>query len=396
MPRLTLTDRFVSGVRSASRENFFDTKAKGLTLRVAPSGAKSWAFVYRAHGKPPRWMTIGSYPALGLADARKHALDQRKGIEVDGRDPVTERRAATKKPAVFTFADFAKVYLAFAKRRKKTWTDDKQKIHKYLIPAWGDLALRDITRTRVHELLDTLVAQGMTTGVNRVQAVISRMFTVALDRSVIDAHPAARMIKRSKEQPRDRVLSDDEIRELWAALDKHPGAAADAVRLRLLLGQRGAEVHRMRWADVDLDSGTWEMPASMTKNARPHTVALPRTALEILIRQRSTATQDEVRVFPKLTMASQDYRALALIHGDRYEWKDLRRTMATRLAELGFAEATIGRCLNHAQFTVTAKHYNQHQYLDEIREALEMWDSEIARILENKKPRKKVLRFARS
>ena len=65
----------------------------------------------------------------------------------------------------------------------------------------GPLPARDITRRHVHELLDTLVAKGMTTGVNRVQAVISRLFTVALDRSLIDAHPAARMLKRFQEKP---------------------------------------------------------------------------------------------------------------------------------------------------------------------------------------------------
>ncbi len=76
------------------------------------------------------------------------------------------------------------------------------------------MPLRHIARAHVHELLDTLVAKGMTTGVNRMQAVISRLFAVALDRSLVDAHPAARMIKRFHERPSDRVLADDELRAL--------------------------------------------------------------------------------------------------------------------------------------------------------------------------------------
>src|SRR4029077_19576811 len=130
---------------------------------------------------------------------------------------------------VYTFTDLAKLYLTFAKGRKKTWADDAQKIAKYLVPAWGPMPLRDITRAHVHELLDRLVAQGMTVGVNRVQAVISRLFTVALDRSLVDAHPAARMIKRFQERASDRVLTDAELRTLWLGLDAQPGPAADAL-----------------------------------------------------------------------------------------------------------------------------------------------------------------------
>ena len=242
-------------------------------------------------------------------------------------------------------------------------------------------------------ILDSLMAQGMGAGVNRVQALVSRMFTVALDRSLIDAHPAARMIKRSKEQPRDRTLSNDEIRTLWKGLDANSGPAADAVRLRLLLGQRGAEVNGMRWADVDLDSPAWLIPGELTKNGQPHTVALPPTALDLLACRRAVVPEDEPRIFPGLSMQSQHYRELAVIHGGLYEWKDLRRTMATGLAGLGFPETTIGRCLNHARYTVTAKHYNQHLYLAETRAALEAWDGEIDRIIRKRKACKRVLPF---
>jgi hypothetical protein len=117
------------------------------------------------------------------------------------------------------FAELAKLYATFAKGRKKSWEDDVRKINKYLIPRWGSMALRDITRAHVHELLDGLVANGMTVGVNRIQAVISRLFAVALDRSLVGAHPAARMIKRFQEPPSDRVLTDAELRELWVGLD---------------------------------------------------------------------------------------------------------------------------------------------------------------------------------
>jgi integrase len=389
MPTVNMTDKFVAGVQATTRANYFDSKVQGLTLRVAPTGLKTWLFVYRMPGKSSQWLSLGSYPALPLVDARKAALDQRRAVDVDGRDPVADRKAEraaqsvppAPPPTVFTFDDLAKLYLVFAKAKKKTWLGDEQKINRYLRPAWGDRPLRDIRREDIHDLLDRLVANGMTVGVNRIQMLISRMFTIALDRGKVDAHPAARMLKRADEHARERTLTDDELRTLWTGLDASPGPAADATRLRLLLGQRGEETCGMRWDEIDVDAALWTLPATRAKNGRTHRIPLPATALQIVRDRRVGLAGDEPRVFPKLSLASDAYRALATIHHGTYEFKDLRRTFATRLAKLGFSDTVIGRTLNHTQHTVTAKHYNQHAYDAEKRQALEAWDRELARIL---------------
>jgi integrase len=89
-------------------------------------------------------------------------------------------------------------------------------------------------------------------------------------------------------------------------------------------------------------------------------------------------------VFPDLLLQGDEHRALASIHGGAYEWTDLRRTVSTRLAELGFDNnTTIGRVLNHARVSLTDKHYNKHAYVEEIRQALAAWDRELPRILAN-------------
>ncbi len=392
-----LTDKFCAGIRSATRENVFDTKTRGLVLRVGPK-TKTWYLAYRRDGRPTQWLRLGEYPAVTLAEARTTALHHRHAIDVDGKDPAAERRTPPPEPAppprVFTFADFVPTFIAFQQGRVKTWKDDRAMIQRYLTPAWGPLPLNAITRTHVHERLDTVAGAGLTVGVNRLQALVSRVFTIALDRSLIEAHPAARMVKRFNEAPRTRVLTDDEIRALSIGLDARPGAAADAIRLRLLLGQRGEETAGMLWSEVDLAAGVWSLPGSRTKNGRPHVVPLPPTALSGLNARRKAVPTDEPRVFPLLTLTSDAHKALSGIHGGAYEWTDLRRTVATRLAGLGFDETTIGRVLNHARVTVTAKHYNQFAYVEEIRRALTAWDVELRRILANKrKPKAAVLRM---
>jgi len=397
MPRVLMNDRTVAGLRTVG-ETYFDTKTTGLVLRVG-ARTKTWFFVYR-NGGAPEWMKLGQYPAVGLATARDEALSLRHQIDIDGIDPAVERRQVPVEPApapkAFTFADFVPVFVGFQKGRKKTWRDDEAMIARHVQEPWGGLPLREITRTHVHELLDTVAGQGLTIGVNRLQALISRIFTVALDRNLIDAHPAARMIKRFDETPGTRVLDDAELRALWAGLDAHPGAASDAVRLRLLLGQRGEETAGLRWAEVDLTAATWALPPARTKNARPHVVPLPKTALALVKRRRAVVPDDEPRVFPGLTLQGDEHKAVAPLTGGAYEWKDLRRTVATRLADLGFSETVIGRVLNHAKYGVTGKHYNQHRYLDEIRDALTAWDVELQRVLSGAaKTRSRVLRMRR-
>ncbi len=385
-----LTDRFVAGVRPGIRKDVFDMHTRGLVLRVSQK-SKTWYFTYR-NGGPSQWLRLGEYPAVTLAGARVQATAERKALDVDRLDPVTERRKLAIEPEppprALTFADFVATYVAFQKGRTKEWEDEKSKIDRHLLPAWGSLPLREITRTHVHELLDTLAGKGLTTGVNRVQAVVSRMFTVALDRSLIDAHPAARLIKRFTETPRDRVLTDGEIRALWAGLDARPGAASDALRLRLLLGQRGGEVAGMLWSEVDLDAALWLLPALRTKNRKPHSVPLPSESLKLLKRRRAQVPADEPRVFPALTLTGKDHKALADIHAGSFEWIDLRRTLVTKLSALGFDETTRGRVLNHAKFGVTDKHYNVHEYDTEKRRALTAWEDELQRILNNTKRRK--------
>ncbi len=403
MPTVNFTDRFVASARSTSRVVYFDTKTRGLALRVTPAGAKTWSFVYRAGGKP-KWLTLGTYPAVTLASARTLALDKRHLLDVERRDPVEEERIAREATTVevsltapaFTFADLAKLYETLAKGRKKSWRDDVGKTNKYLIPRWGSMPLRDITRAHVHELLDGLVANGMKVGVNRVQAVISRLFTVALDRSLVDAHPAARMIKRFQERPSDRVLTDAELRELWSGLDSSPGRASDALRLRLLLGQRGSEVIGMNWSEVNFIDKAWELPAARTKNGRPHVVPLPPTAMALLKRVRAEVADDQARVFPGLTPWTDDLRELSNVHKGAYEWKDLRRTVSTRLAGLGFSEDVIGRTLNHARYTVTSRHHIKHTYLVETRQALAAWDAVLGDIVAGRKgSRSKIAHFRR-
>lgn len=388
MPKQLLTDRSIPALAPAARTAYYDTHTRGLVLRIggptrrSDSRARAWYFVYR-NGAAPEWLALGTYPALSLKEARDRAKAERRRLD-DGIDPAVARRTPPPEPAtVYTFARFVPVFVAFQKGRIKEWKSDANKIRRYLAPVWNDRELKSLTRADIHERLDALTARGLTVGVNRIQALISRIFTVALDRNLIEHHPAARIIRRFPEQPSDRVLSDDELRALWAALDARPGPASDVIRLRLLLGQRGGETAGMRWSEIDLKAGVWALPRPRTKNKQPHTIGLPPLSLGILTARRAACAEDEPRVFPGAACNARQHNNLAVIHGGAYTWKDLRRTMGTHLGNLGYEDGFIGRVLNHKKQTVTGKHYNHARYLEAIRAALLEWDQELGRILRN-------------
>lgn len=390
--KLNLTTKSIQGLKSDARENYFDTDTRGLVLRVGPR-RKTWYFTYRAGG-PMQWLRLGEFPELELAKARKAARDARGKLD-DLRDPkaeqVIERAQNAKAEAdalaaaapAYTFGDFIPVFVAFQKGRIKEWKADENKIEKWLRGPWEHLPLNLITRRHVAEVLDQVTAAGLTTGVNRVQAVISRLFSVALDRQLIDHHPAVKVIKRFPEHAGERVLSDAEIRALFQGCDKLGTAASDVIKLRLILGQRGGETLGMLRSELELEDGVWEMPAARTKNKIPQVVALPPMALAIIKRHLEALPDEEPRVFPALSRSHDDFRDLAAL-AKGFVWKDLRRTISTRLAALGFSTEVIDKVTNHKRPGVTARHYNKHRYLAEVRDALTAWDRALARILAGK------------
>jgi integrase len=278
----------------------------------------------------------------------------------------------------------------------QTWQDDQWRFDRYLRPAWGSRLVDSITRRDVHALLDKIVAEGKPTQANRMKALISKLFSFAVDRELVETNPCYRMRPPAAERPRTRVCTDAELQTLWRALEAEPGPAADAVRLRLLTGQRGAEVHAMRWADIDRAAKVWMVPAEDAKNAQAHAVPLSLPAAAILT-ARWEADGDPTRhVFPGLYHQRKDLRALAAIHNGAYRWHDLRRVVASRLAGLGIAEEVIGRVLNHKKRGITATVYNVHRYDDEKRRALDLWARELARIVSGAaRPAAKVVAIAR-
>lgn len=245
---------------------------------------------------------------------------------------------------------------------------------------------------------------------NRTLALIRKMFNYAIGADWLEANVAALIPKPGREQSRDRVLSEDEIRAVWTACESERPALRALMRLRLVTAQRGGELQRMTWADVDLEAGWWTIPGTVTKNKMPHRVPLSPSAVTILKALQKETPADEW-VFAGKTGArpigdvkKAGRRIATRIVGARekagqknptfdFRGHDLRRTAASYMAAGGIPRLTIGKILNHAETGVTAV-YDRHSYDAEKRAALDWWAIRLQAILEGKDAAK-VLPFAK-
>lgn len=360
--------------------------ATGLALRIGAAdtgGAKTWSVRYRA-GRRQRRLTIGTYPTLTLADARKRAKEALKQVE-DGIDPGEVKQARLDAETVAALAD---TYISrHAKPKKRSWKNDQRILDTEVLPHWQHRPAREITRRDVRELIEAIAERGPILA-NRVRALLHKMFAFALQRDVVEVNPVAGTARPGVEKSRTAVLSDDEVRTFWAGTEALSPEMQAFWRLRMLTGQRGGEVEKMRWSDVDLDAKVWTIPATVAKNKREHLVPLSALALAILTSLRQQADQivaarearNDTRPQPIVYVLAgargnrQRSSAAATFGLDDFRGHDLRRTAATNMRKAGVPSSDISRVLNHVESGPAATRiYDRYDGLSEKRVALDTW-----------------------
>ncbi len=193
-------------------------------------------------------MTLGTYPALPLADARDEAKKLLARVAL-GEDPTAERKSAQEAP---TFDELAREYLErYAKARKRSWREDERILRVYVPRAWRTLKAADITRRRVRDLLEGIAGRAPVMA-NRVRACLSRVYSFALGRDLVSVNPVYGVERPTVEQARERSFTDAELRAIWRAIEEEDEQTAAIFKLALLLGARGGELRGMRWVELDL------------------------------------------------------------------------------------------------------------------------------------------------
>jgi integrase len=395
MPTVKLTDAAVRRLTAPknARIDYFDAAFPGLALRVTGGNdrrpdRRTWTFFYRLHGKQRRLTFEPGYPALSLADARQQATEAQLQIKA-GVDPAATKLAAKEQAARApdTMANvvdqFVRLDLERRKRAPQYINGTRRIFENHVLPHWKDRDIKSITRRDVIELLDAVMEEGTPIAANRTLAAIRALFNWALRRDMIESTPAALVERPGEEVRRERTLTADEIKAVWAAATEVGYPFGQFFQFALLTGQRRDEVARMRWSDVDFDTKLWTLPAEATKPGRTHVVALAPLAIDILktlpriARSSCVFTSNgnaPISGFSKAKIRLDEAMAKA-DDGQAVEpftIHDLRRTAATEMGRLGISQFVVGKVLNHADRSVTGI-YNRYDYINEKRHALDTW-----------------------
>jgi integrase len=366
----------------------FDDDIAGFGLRLREGGSRTWVYQYRI-GKKQRRMALGSAKSVPLILARKNASDLEAKVRLGG-DPAMNKKIA-RLEADNTFAVLADRFLEARRPAWRTRTYEENKRHLIKdAKALHPLPITAVAHRNIANLLSNIAKEKGDVTANRVRSSLCAFFGWAIREGVrLPEGNVASYTNKREESSRDRVLTDSELGLIWnACLHDDYGAI---LKLLMLTGQRANEIAQLRWNEVHDEQIV--LPAERTKNARSHLIPLSEAAKGILPWFREG---DRTFVFGRdntgfsgwgKAKEKLDVRvAEAKKPLEHWTVHDLRRTVATRMAELGVPPHIIEAVLNHVSGHKggVAGIYNRATYDKEKREALNLWAEHVMAAVEGR------------
>src|SRR5262245_18773114 len=279
---MRLTDKAVRALTPPAKGNklHYDSDVPGFACRITATGAIAFVLNYyrRADGLERR-ITIGTFPAWSVTQARERARELRREVD-GGGDPVGEHRAEREAP---TIADLCERFIEehVAKKRANTAREYRMLIRREIVPGLGKLKVAAVEYEHI-ERWHAKISQRAPSQANRALACLGTAFALAIKWRWRADNPV-RSVKRNAEHARERYLTGDELTRLSAGLASDPNqTTADVFGLPLLPGARRSEVVTATWDQFDLTTGNWSKPPHKTKQAKHHRVPLNAPARALL------------------------------------------------------------------------------------------------------------------
>jgi integrase len=383
MPNQKLSDKTIRGLKCATGQiDVWDDLMPGFGVRVGAGGRKSFIVGTRINGTYKRITLKPAYPVLELGEARQRArqiiADAQTGITPEVRKRRNEKG---------TFGSVADDFMTDFAKHHRTRDEMQRKIDVDL-KDWRDRPIASITRGDIKELLRKK-AGASPISANRLQALISKIFSWAVDEELVEASPALRLARYGEEIERERNLTADEIKSVWSAFDNIGYPFGALFKMLLVTGQRRGEVAGMRWSEIGPDGS--KIPAERAKKGKGHLVPLSSLAREIL---EATPQVGELVFRARADKPLQGWsKAKARLDCPIEAWHlhDLRRTFATQLRSLGVDRLVVSKLLNHAEAGVT-KVYDRYAADPEKVAAMERWANRLREIISGE-PKSNVVAF---
>lgn len=388
----------------------WDEDLRGFGLKLTPAGTRTYVVQFRAGGRAAKTqrLTIGQHGPFTPASAREQAAIVLRLVAM-GQDPrVTEPgekvegQAVRDRDASLLFEAYAAHFLLkYGARewRPRTYASAHSNLKRWVIPVLGAQPITTINKRDLAAVFDALPSTSPALPRN-IYALLRKLFSWALERGDIEANPFDQMRAPKAVKARDRVLNDEELR--WVALfagDLRPPFDT-FVRMLICTGQRRDEIAAMKWSEINQKARTWTIPKERAKNGHVHTVPLNRIAMKELSAlggAKRWPRSGFVLTTTGLTSISGYSKAKTrldlLIAAKRGEglpaWRfhDIRRTFATNMQKLGVRFEVTEALLNHVgrSRSGVAAVYQQHEWKDEKREAMQKWSQRLMKIVFTKK-----------
>lgn len=381
-------------------KRYHKTEGGGLYLIVNAAGTKSWASYYTAPDGKRRWHQIGDYPAYSLTDARKKNEEIQKASG-SGADPKDAGEGLGIDPTL------QQVYDLFIKKavdrkgntlRESTINGYTQAFTNDILPYLGQRKIKELRKRDIIPILEKIIDRGSANQANQVYRRLQRVMSFAAARDIIEFSPMTSMEPVGETNRRSRVLSDAEVKTFLQWKPKSDQARR-VLRLILITGARPGEVAGMNSAEIDGD--WWTIPASRAKTGIPHRVFLTGLAKDLLPVKKKVGGEEDDKQPARFTVSRASVsnclrRALdvdAKLPEKRKKGgqptplpladfvpHDLRRTMATGLAALGFSDEVINAVQGRAKLGIIGT-YNLHTYDKERQAAAEAWTRKLQGII---------------
>jgi integrase len=390
-----LTHRTIETLRPAEAPyRVPDQRCKGLAVRVAPSGVKTWDLAYRIRGTGKmRRLSLGRTTDVGLEQARERANELTSAAR-GGRDLIGEEGEARDAAASrITVASLINLYLRRrVVGRLRTAKSIESRLKRTLSPILQRYAA-DICRSDMRALLESIADQGQGREAEKRRQVCTAMFRWALSQDIVAADPTAGLEAYDRGTPRDRVLTVQEIETLWRWLESDSLSleAADILKLELLTGARCGEISGLRAEEIDRQKWTWTLPASRSKNGRQRVTPILGVAREILERRLFGVEKGPLFLLDKGVVVTSAHIGHYLLTRRAaspiavFTSHDLRRTFATMLAEMGVALDLVAAIVGHESggkdTRTLVRHYVHTDMLERKAHALNAWDDRLKTIV---------------
>jgi integrase len=370
---------------------YFDDALTGFGIRFR-RGKPVWIVQYRI-GRQQRRMTLAAVVRVPVEQARAKAKTLLAQAAL-GTDPQAEKIRGKAKANVTLGA----VVAAYLEAKAALRPNSVRMNERYLRRLWAPLhklPIAEISRADIAARIRRISNDHGAVTASRARATLSAAFSWAMREGYpIEQNPVIYTNPPDAPPPRDRVLSTEELVEVWQACDDD--SYGRIVKLLICTAARRQEVGSMCWSEIK--DGVWTIPAIRTKNKRAHSIPILGLATDIIASVPQLVGRDFLfglgpRGFRKWASGSLNEHINKARqesgNGPMPRWilHDIRRTVATRMADIGVEPHIIEACLNHqgGHKAGVAGIYNRSRYEAGIRAAFERWDTELRAILEGER-----------